>query len=78
MEYWAGLFALASFGAVTGPDPVPLRYQAPAETKGEEYYKGFVHGYETKTKAKKRGARLTGGLLGTAAFVLLLLNANSD
>ena len=73
-----GLICTGILWAMTGPDPVPLRYQAKAEGKGEEYYNGFVYGYEKRTKEKKRGARLGGGLLGTAAFVALYISATAD
>lgn len=74
----AGLICTGILWAVTGPDQVPIIHQKKAMEKGDEYFEGFVNGYEERTKAKKRSARLGGGLAGTAVFVILYLSATSD
>lgn len=45
------------------------------EDKGEDYTMGFRTGWNKKTKSRKRNAFLGGGLLGTAAFVVIYLSA---
>jgi hypothetical protein len=42
-----------------------------------DYQLGFKSGWEKKTESKKRNAFLAGGLLGTAAWVALLVSANN-
>ena len=44
---------------------------------GSDYRAGFTAGYKEASKKKKRMARLGGGLMGTAAFVIGYLSATS-
>jgi len=52
---------------VTRGDEVPAYLAGSYEGKGSDYSNGFADGYGDRTKQKKRGARLGGGLLGSAA-----------
>ena len=46
--------------------------------KGSDYQLGFRTAWDEKTTSKKRSSFLLGGLLGTAAFVAILLSANAE
>ncbi|MDP1570564.1 MAG: hypothetical protein Q8L86_11230 [Vicinamibacterales bacterium] len=60
-----------------GPEGMtPEAYQRYAN-RGPEYQMGFKTGWERKTRARKRNAFLAGGLLGTAAFLAIVLSANA-
>lgn len=75
--FLTGLIGTGVLWGVTGGDDIPLHLNANIRGKGSDYSMGFMQGYKERTKQKKRGARLGGGLLGTAGFVLLLLSANN-
>ncbi len=59
---------------VTGGDDVPFHLNSEIQEKGSDFSIGFVNGYIERTKQKKRGARLGGGLLGTAGFLVLFVS----
>ena len=75
--FLSGLIGTGILWGVTGGDDVPLHLNPDIEGKGSDYSMGFLRGYKERTKQKKRGARLGGGLLGTAGFVLVYLSATS-
>jgi hypothetical protein len=62
---------------VIGPDDLSPEAMQRSEGKSPEYQLGLKNGWERKTRSKKRNAFLAGGLLGTAAFVVLLASAQS-
>ena len=57
---------------VTRGDDVPLQLHPDVQEKGSDYSMGFVKGYKERTKQKKRGARLGGGLLGAVVLFWML------
>ncbi len=71
-----GLIGTGVLWGVTGGDEVPMSLASSYQDKGSDYTMGFANGYKERTQQKKRGARLGGGLLGTAAFVLILASGN--
>lgn len=60
---------------VVGPESPSPEILLRGEGRSADYQLGLKTGYERKTKSKKRNAFLAGGLLGTAAFVLVLVSA---
>ncbi len=62
---------------VVGPEPLPADVVLRYADKSADYQLGFKAGWEKKSKSKKRNAFLAGGLLGTAAFVVLFVAATS-
>jgi len=73
-----GLIGTGIAYAAQGPADVPVAYAADAQKYGSEYVLGFQQGFAEKSKKKKRGAALTGGLLGTGALVVLVLSASGS
>lgn len=71
-----GLIGTGILWGATGGDEVPMDLISSYHSKGSDYAMGFANGYKEVTKQRKRGARLGGGLLGTAAFVMLFLVGN--
>ena len=70
-----GLIGTGLCWALTGPASMSrMQYQA-MEGKGSDYRLGFETGFAKKSKSRKRGAALGGGLLGTLAFLVLYLNS---
>lgn len=61
-------------------EPAPMSAEAIQRqlNKSPEYQMGFKSGWEKKTQSKKRNAFLAGGLLGTVAFVALLVSSQSQ
>lgn len=62
---------------VIGPEDLSAEALQRGQGRSADYQLGLKTGYERKTKSRKRNAFLTGGLLGTAAFVALLVAAGS-
>ena len=60
---------------VIGPEPLSAEALQRSVGKSADYQLGLRTGWERKTKAKKRNAFLAGGLLGTAAFLALVVAA---
>ncbi len=58
---------------VVGPEPLSAEALARNAGRSADYQLGFKTGWERKTRSKKRGAFLAGGLLGTAAFVVMVV-----
>ncbi len=63
---------------VIGPEPMTAEAIQRQANKSAEYQMGFKAGWEQKTQTKKRNAFLAGGLLGTAAFVAILVSAQGQ
>jgi len=59
---------------VIGPEPMTASALQQISDKNSAYQLGFKSGWEKKTQSKKRNSFLTGGLLGTAAFVAILVS----
>jgi hypothetical protein len=62
---------------VIGPESPSAELLVRGEGRSADYQLGLKTGWEKKTKSKKRNAFLAGGLLGTAAWVTLLVAAQS-
>jgi hypothetical protein len=60
---------------VIGPEPLSAEALQRSVGKSADYQLGLRTGWERKTKSKKRNAFLAGGLLGTAAFLALVVAA---
>ena len=75
--FLTGLIGTGILWGVTGGDDVPFHLYSEIQEKGSDFSIGFVNGYIERTKQKKRGARLGGGLLGTAGFLVLFLSATN-
>jgi hypothetical protein len=73
-----GLIGTGIAYAAQGPADLPLTARADAQRYGSEYLLGLQQGYAERSKAKKRSSALTGGLLGTATLVLLVLSAGGS
>ncbi|MFC1485745.1 hypothetical protein ACFL55_01810 [Candidatus Latescibacterota bacterium] len=71
-----GLIGTGILWGVTQGDDVPIQFISTYQGKGTDYSMGFINGYRERTKEKKRGARLGGGLLGTAAFLVFFLSGS--
>jgi len=56
---------------IVGSAPLDARARQALSEKPADYRLGFETGWQKKTKSKKRGAFLGGGILGTLAFVVL-------
>jgi hypothetical protein len=63
---------------VTGPESMTTEAHQRCSSKSPDYQLGFKSGWDKKTQSKKRNAFLVGGLLGTAAFVVLSIAATSS
>jgi hypothetical protein len=62
---------------VIGPETMTAEAFERYSNRNAEYQLGFQSGWNNKTQSKKRHAFLAGGLLGTAAFVAILVSTNS-
>ena len=60
---------------VIGPQGLDGQALAKYSEKGEQYKLGFRSGWDKKTQTKKRNSFLAGGLLGTAAIVVVIIKA---
>jgi hypothetical protein len=69
--------AVITVAANNSSNNVPASQQSILATKRPDYSQAFARGYREKLKSKKRTSALTGGLLGTAAFVAIYLGARS-
>lgn len=58
---------------IIGPQDLSAEAALAQQGKSSEYQQGSTVGWANKTKSKKRNAFLIGGLLGTAAWVVALL-----
>ena len=84
-KFGAGLLAGGLLGLVgtgvgyfmVGPKEIEGMVMSKIATKGEEYSLGFTKGWNEKTEKRKRSSFLKGGLLGTAAFVVLVVASQS-
>ena len=56
-----------------GPTPMDGEALNAQDGKGSDYQRGFLTGWNKKTKAKKRSIFLVGGLLGAAALYFILI-----
>ena len=56
---------------VIGPTPLSAEALQRSVAKSADYQLGLKTGWERKTKSRKRNAFLTGGLLGTAAWIVI-------
>lgn len=72
-----GLIGTGIAYAAQGPSDLPMAAQADAGRYGSEYVLGLQQGFADSSKAKKRSSALTGGLLGTATLLVLVLSAGS-
>jgi hypothetical protein len=62
---------------VIGPEQLSAEAVQRSAGKSPDYQLGLKTGWERKTQSRKRKAFLAGGLLGTAAFVALVVAAQS-
>ena len=56
----------------------PASQQSVLATKSPDYVQAFTRAYRDRLKSKKKTSALTGGLIGTAAFVLIYASSRSD
>jgi hypothetical protein len=63
---------------VVGPARMTPEALERYSNKNPEYQMGFKSAWEKKSQSKKRNAFLVGGLLGTAAFVVVLVSAQGS
>lgn len=77
---FTGLIGTAIIWAVAGSSDVgiPADRRLQIASEPPTYQQSYEMGYGEKLKSKRKGAALGGGLLGTAAFVLLLLSAQGE
>lgn len=75
-----GLIGTAVIWAVAGSSDVSVPADRRLQIAGQDatYQQQYEAGFGEKLKSKRKGAALGGGLLGTAAFVLLLVSASGD
>ena len=73
-----GLVGTGILWGITRGDSPPYELKAKIRSKGTDYREGFIQGYKERTKQKKRGARLGGGLLGTAGILALIFSASDS
>ena len=57
---------------------VPGSQQSILATRPPDYSQAFSRAYREKLKSKKRSSALVGGLLGTATFVVIYINAQGS
>ncbi len=75
---FTGLIGTSIGYFVIGPQDLSAEAALAQQAKTPEYQLGFKNGWAKKTKDKKRKSFLVGGLLGTAAWVAILIKANSS
>ena len=75
-----GLIGTAVIWAVAGSSDVSVPADRRLQIVNEPatYQQSFEAGYGEKLKSKRKGAALGGGLLGTAALVLLVVSAGGE
>lgn len=75
-----GLIGTAIIWAVAGSSDVsvPADRRLVIVDENATYQQAFEAGYGEKLKSKRKSAALGGGLLGTAALVLIVLSSGSD
>jgi len=76
---FTGLIGTVVIWAVAGSSgvSVPADRRVSIADQPATYQQSYEAGYSEKLKSRRKGAALGGGLLGTAAFVLLYVSANS-
>jgi len=70
--------ALITVAANSSSNDVPESRRSILATKRPDYSQAFARGYRDKLKSKKRTSAITGGLLGTAAFVAIIVSAQGS
>lgn len=70
--------AIITVAANNSGNDVPASQQSILATKPPDYSEAFARGYREKLKSKKRTSALTGGLLGTAAFLAIYVSAQGS
>lgn len=75
-----GLIGTAVIWAVAGSSDVsvPADRKLEIASQASTYQRGYETAYGQKLKSRRKGAALGGGLLGTAAFVLLYVSVTSE
>lgn len=75
-----GLVGTVIIWAVAGSSDVAVPPERRVQIANEPptYQQSYEAGYGEKLKSKRKGAALGGGLLGTAAFLLLVLSAQGE
>ena len=75
-----GLIGTAVIWAVAGSSDVsvPADRRLQIASQPPTYQQSYEAGFGEKLKSKRKAAALGGGLLGTAAFVLLYVSATAD
>ena len=77
------LLGLIGTGIISGisqiGNPEPPSYEIMrVQSYSTEYRAGFISGYGKKARSKKLSSSAVGGLVGTAAFLIIYLSAQSD
>jgi hypothetical protein len=72
-----GLIGTGIAWAAQSPSDLPVSHAIEAQPYGGDYVTGLQSGYAAKTKSRKQGAAIGGGLLGTTIFVFAVLSAGS-
>lgn len=73
-----GLIGTAIAYVAQGPSDLPAANVIDAQKFGSDYTLGLQQGFAERSKSKKKKAALGGGLLGTAALVVLVVNAGGS
>ena len=76
--FFTGLIGTGIMWAVTDGNDVPIEMIPDIQAKGSDYAMGFTKGYKERTKKRKRGAVMKGGLVGTAGIIFLVVANNSQ
>ena len=63
---------------VVGPDPMSREAFERYNSGNYDYKSGFKAGWDKKTRSKKRGSFLRGGLIGAVISALIVLNAQNN
>jgi hypothetical protein len=72
-----GLIGTGIAYAAQNPSELPMHERVEAQWFGSEYVLGLQQGYADRTRSRKRSSALTGGLLGTATLVVLVMSSGS-
>ena len=78
MGVLTGLWGTGIGYFIVGPVQLDIHAQQALSGKPADYRLGFETSWRSKTKSKKRGAFLGGGLLGTLVFVVLYASSQSN
>jgi hypothetical protein len=70
-----GLIGTAIAYVAQGPADLSAVHLVEAQKYGSEYTLGVQQGFAEKSKKKKKSSALAGGLLGTAAFLAVVVGA---